>query len=122
MDRIWSFSRINTAHNCLHEYKAKYIDHLKLDGSNGYTEWGTHSHDLIQALITGNIEQSELKDKWANYIKAWETDPNAYQFDTKRIEHGYLHNLQHYFEYAQVPRGSHFAVEKPVLIRVGDHQ
>lgn len=119
VDRIWSFSRLNTWHSCPTEYQKKYVEKMKLDGSSVYTEFGTFSHNLIQSCINGEIKYDEMFIKWCDIVGDWEVDPNSYQFDSDKIKTGYISNLNHYFSHTQIPKGSHFETEKPVLARVG---
>lgn len=122
VDRIWSFSRVNTIHNCLWEYWAKYIKHMKLDTGNVYTYWGTYSHDLIQSFITNKVTYHDMALRWDEYVHDWENDPNAFQFDSDKIKVGYISNLSHYFKHTDIPSGDHFEVEKPVLAKLGKRE
>ena len=64
VDRIWSYSRLATNHNCIWDYWAHYIEHMKFDSSNAYTEFGTFSHDDIQAANAGEIDRTEMIKRW----------------------------------------------------------
>lgn len=121
VDRTWSFSRVNSFHNCPKEYQKHYLEHLKLDSGNVYTEFGTFSHNTIQSLVRGEIKYDEMYQKWQDEVGNWEVDPNAYQFDNDKIKTGYIANLNHYFKHTQVPAGSQFETEKPVLATIGDN-
>lgn len=121
VDRIWSFSRINTFSNCATEYQKHYLEHVKLDSGNVYTEFGTFSHNTIQSLIRDEIKYDEVFPKWQDEVGNWEVDPRSYQFDSDKIKTGYISNLNHYFKHTQVPVGSQFETEKPVLATIGDN-
>ena len=121
VDRIWSFSRVNSFHNCPKEYQKHYLEHLKLDSGNVYTEFGTFSHNTIQSLVRGEIKYNEMYPKWQDEVGNWEVDPNSYQFDNDKIKTGYIANLNHYFKHTQVPAGSQFETEKPVLATIGEN-
>lgn len=121
VDRTWSFSRVNSFHNCPKEYQKHYLEHLKLDSGNVYTEFGTFSHNTIQSLVRGEIKYDEMYPKWQDEVGNWEVDPSAYQFDNDQIKTGYIANLNHYFKHTQVPAGSQFETEKPVLATIGDN-
>lgn len=121
VDRTWSFSRVNSFHNCPKEYQKHYLEHLQLDSGNVYTEFGTFSHNTIQSLVRGEIKYDEMYPKWQDEVGNWEVDPNAYQFDNDKIKTGYIANLNHYFKHTQVPAGSQFETEKPVLATIGDN-
>lgn len=121
VDRIWSFSRVNSFHNCPAEYQKHYLEHLKLDSGNVYTEFGTFSHNTIQSLVRGEIKYDEMYPKWQDEVGNWEVDPNSYQFDNDKIKTGYIANLNHYFKHTQVPAGSQFETEKPVLATIGEN-
>lgn len=120
VDRIWSFSRLNVAHQCLPEYFHTYILHDIPRSGNVYTEFGTYSHNLIQDLIQKSITYSAMGKKWDELVESWERNPNAYQFDNDKIKNGYINNLRHYFNHTQVPAGTNFEIEKPVLAKIGE--
>ena len=122
VDRIWSFSRLNIAHQCLPEYFHTYILHDIPRSGNVYTEFGTYSHNLIQELIQQRITYSVMGKKWDELVQNWEKNPNAYQFDSDKIKNGYVNNLRHYFNHTQVPSGSNFEIEKPVLAKIGKRE
>ncbi|TAS75927.1 hypothetical protein BV280_15620, partial [Lactiplantibacillus plantarum] len=64
----------------------------------------------------------EMQPKWFDIIDKWESDPNAFQFDSKKIKTSYVANLTHYFGDTQIPAGSHFETEKPVIARIGSEK
>lgn len=97
VDRIWSYSRLATNHNCIWDYWAHYIEHMKFDSSNAYTEFGTFSHDDIQAANAGEIDRTEMIKRWKDFIEQWSHDPKAHRFDSDKIKLGYINNLDHYY-------------------------
>lgn len=121
VDRIWSFSKVNSFLNCPWEYKMKYIDKIRIDNSNAYTVFGTASHDIIQDFYEGKYPYEEMKKKWDAFVTHWKEDPKALQFDTDKIKDGYLNNIEHYFQNCSVvndPEEGHGDIkvinEKPV--------
>lgn len=61
--KIWSFSRINTFHNCKHEYWLSRI--LKLESlDNVYTMLGTYSHTILEDFYNNKINQEDMVIKF----------------------------------------------------------
>lgn len=60
---IWSYSRTNSFHNCIHEY---YLSRIKrLEGKdNIYSLCGSCVHDSIEAYYNGEIEFGKLVDRF----------------------------------------------------------
>ena len=104
VDRIWSFSRLGTWHNCPAEYYHKYFLHEPLSSSNAYTYWGTIAHDLVESVADGELEPSLASKKWEEAVDEWRKDPDALQFDTTKIKRGYLNNLKLYFNDIEGPK------------------
>ena len=122
VDRLWSFSRVNTFIECPTDYQQRYLKHVKIDTSNVYTYWGGKAHDLIQECVTGKISYDDMESKWKKIIDQWENDSTAYQFDSEKIKNGYLNNLLNYFRKTGLPKAaSKIETEKPVLIKIGDN-
>ena len=121
VDRIWSWSRINTFVNQPWEYRIKYLDKLKPDTSNIYTEMGTMSHDLVQGVYEGKYTTNELGGLYEEAILNWRMTDGKHKFMNENVEKGYLNNLSHYFEnYEQLPY--EVTVEQPVKIVLGDNK
>lgn len=126
VDRIWSFSRLGTWHNCPAEYYHKYFLHEPLSSSNAYTYWGTIAHDLVESVADGELEPSLASKKWEEAVDEWRKDPDALQFDTTKIKRGYLNNLKLYFNDIEGPKeiGSLQQIknEKPVMVKLGKRE
>lgn len=102
VDRIWSFSMINSFHNCPWEYKMKYIDHERVNNDNAYTIFGTECHDTIQGYYDGTFTYDDMRKEWDRFVNKWENDPAGLRFDTDKIKAGYLNNISHYFSHTDV--------------------
>ncbi len=120
VDRIWSFSMINSFHNCPWEYKMKYIDHEKVNTDNVYTIFGTECHDTIQGYYEGKLTYDDMKKEWESFVDKWAADPASYHFDNDKIKAGYLNNISHYFEHTDVIKDADVKNELPVLIVLTD--
>ncbi|KRL07947.1 PD-(D/E)XK nuclease family protein [Liquorilactobacillus hordei] len=119
VNRIWSFSRISTFLNCRWAYKLLYIDKIRANNDNVYTIMGTECHRIIQDYLANDIKYPDMEHQWGEFIQKWKDDPKSFQFDTKKIENGYLDNIEHYFKNTDsIP----FKVnnEKPILIKLKD--
>lgn len=119
VDRIWSFSRVNVAHNCLQEYIHTYLRHDIPHTDNVYTVFGSEVHDITESLTTKEFDLNTASDAWKQFVKKWEEDPEALHFDTEKIKQGYLGNLTHYFANTELPEGAKIHTELPVMTKVG---
>ncbi|PWT33068.1 hypothetical protein DKZ28_11695 [Limosilactobacillus reuteri] len=97
VDKIWSFSRVNSFHQCPWDFWSHYIEHMKLDSSNVYTDFGTFSHNNIQAGNTDLIDREEMINRWDKFVDDWSHNPNVHHFDSEKIKLGYINNLSHYY-------------------------
>ncbi|MFT9003194.1 MAG: PD-(D/E)XK nuclease family protein [Liquorilactobacillus hordei] len=119
VDRIWSFSRISTFLECPWAYNMLYIEKRRVNTDNVYTIFGSECHEIIQEYLAKKIDRAEMSKLWNSFVKKWEDDPTSFQFDTKKIESGYLDNLTHYFKHTE---GLNYPVrnEKPVIAKLHD--
>jgi hypothetical protein len=60
---IWSFSRINTLENCVHEYWLSRIKKVE-SKDNVYTMLGTYSHDILEDYYNDKIEHSSMSPRF----------------------------------------------------------
>lgn len=60
---LWSYSKINTYHNCTHEYYLSKIKHVK-SRDNIYTLCGTYAHDILEKFEKREMKQTALADKF----------------------------------------------------------
>ncbi len=119
VDRIWSFSRLQTFHNCIQEYVHLYLRHDVPRTDNVYTIFGSEVHDITEGLTKKEFDLTSAKSLWDNFVKRWENDPDGLRFDTEKIKQGYIGNLSHYFTHTNIPEGSKFHTELPVMTKVG---
>lgn len=60
---VWSFSRLNSFHNCQYGWKLQYLDHVPQVGS-GFAEWGSLCHSIFEDYEKGNLMEFELLDAY----------------------------------------------------------
>lgn len=98
VDRIWSWSRINTFAEQPWVYYMTYIHPDRVRTDNVYTYWGGMAHDLVQDMYDGKYEQSEMLERFRNKVLNWRvTQADVYKFMNDNVENGYINNLEHYF-------------------------
>ena len=102
VDRVWSWSKINTFMTSPYEYFLKYILHEEEDLSSAYAPMGSICHECLEKLYSGEIGQEDMldifEDGWLTTI-----DIADLKFDrndeTKNdsIKTKYKANLEHFF-------------------------
>ena len=103
VDKIWSWSKINTFLNSPYEYYLKYIKKIPEDRANSiYTTTGSIAHNILEKLYTKAIKYEDMIDE---YNDGWTTafDIANLKFDrndeekNQSIAEGYYENLKHFF-------------------------
>jgi hypothetical protein len=120
VDRIWSWSKMNTYMTSKFEYLLKYILKSKEDRCDScYTTLGTICHDTLEKYYEGEIEYEDMID---NYNDGFTTaiviaDLKFNRSDAeknKTIGEKYNENLVHFFK-NHVPYKHKLLVERPVV-------
>lgn len=123
VDKIWSWSRVNTFMTSPYEYYLHYIKNIKEDRTDCcYTTLGTICHDTLDGYYEGKIPYEKMID---NFNDGWLTaiDVVDLKFDrndeTKNINiaRKYKTNLQHFFK-NHVKYEYPLSIEKPVVVDV----
>ena len=71
VDKIWSWSKINTFLNSPYEYYLKYIKKIPEDRANSiYTTTGSIAHNILEKLYTKAIKYEDMIDE---YNDGWTT-------------------------------------------------
>lgn len=102
VEKIWSWSKVNTFMTSPYEYFLKYIKHEKEDLGSAYAPMGSICHECLEKLYSGEIGQEDMldifEDGWLTTI-----DIADLKFDrndeTKNdsIKTKYKANLEHFF-------------------------
>ena len=125
VDRIWSWSRMNTYMTSKFEYLLKYILKSKEDRCDScYTTLGTICHDTLDKFYEGEIKYEDMID---NYNDGFTTaiviaDLKFNRSDeekNKSIGEKYNENLIHFFK-NHVPYKHKLLVEKPIVVNIVD--
>lgn len=125
VDRLWSYSRINTFLVSPFEYALKYVDGIKAKEDRQdsiYTSLGTAAHQCLEDFYTGKIPFDEMYER---YNDSWLTcyDISQLKFDrcneekNKSIAEKYKSNMFCFFKNHTVYPYK-VLVEKPVVIDV----
>lgn len=125
VDRIWSYSRINTFLTSPYEYALKYVDGIKEKEDRQdsiYTSLGSVAHQCLEDYYTGKIQFNEMYEQ---YNDSWTTcyDIAQLKFDrcdtekNQSIAEKYNLNLQHFFQNHTVYNYK-LLIEKPVVVDI----
>lgn len=98
VDRIWSHSRLSTYVDQPWEYRIRYLERVKVDTSNIYTEWGSLCHGLLEGLYQGVHKKEDLPQLFENAVLEWRLSEKRHKFMNENVEKGYINNLTCYFD------------------------
>lgn len=123
VNRIWSYSRINTFQTSPYEYLLKYIKHTPSDKTDSiYVCTGSLGHDILDKFYENKIKYedmiTEFNDGWTVYreISQLKFDRTNESRDVN-IAEKYKINLQHFFNNHTVYKYK-LLIEKPIIINV----
>lgn len=123
VQRVWSWSKMNTYMTSKFEYLLKYILKSKEDRCDScYTTLGTICHDTLEKFYEGEIKYEDMID---NYNDGFTTaitiaDLKFCRSDeekNKSIGEKYNENLVHFFK-NHVPYKYKVLVEKPIIVNI----
>ena len=121
VERIWSWSKMNTYMTSKFEYLLKYILKSKEDRCDScYTTLGTICHDTLEKFYEGKIEYKDMIDDYNDGFTTAITiaDLKFNRSDeekNKSIGEKYNENLVHFFK-NHVPYKHKLLVEKPIVV------
>lgn len=124
VDRLWSWSRMNTFLNSKYEYLLKYILKAKEDRCDScYTTLGTICHDTLDRFYEGEIKYedmiSDYNDGFTTAITIADLKFNRSDEEKNRsIGEKYNENLKHFFQNHTV-YDKKLLIEKPVVVNIG---
>ena len=126
VQRIWSWSRMNTFLTSKYEYLLKYILKLKEDRCDScYTVLGTICHDTLDKFYEGKIKYSDMIDEYNDGFITAITIANL-KFNRSDVEKNksigekYNKNLIHFFKNHTVYKHK-LAIEKPIVIDINGY-
>lgn len=123
VDRLWSWSRMNTFVNSKYEYLLKYILKTKEDRCDScYTTLGTICHDTLDRFYEGKIKYEnmieEYEDGFTTAITIADLKFNRSDEEkNKTIGEKYNENLTHFFKNHKVYEYK-LLIEKPIVVNV----
>lgn len=118
VDKLWSWSKVNTFITSPYEYYLKYIVHAKEDRQDcSYATLGSICHSVLEDFYSGKIKYEEMLDVFED---GWLTaiDIVDLKFDrndetrNQSIGTKYKNNLLHFFEYHSIIDHISFENEK----------
>ena len=125
VDRLWSWSRVNTYLTSPYEYFLQYIKHEKpLQDDSAYAPLGTVAHDLLEEYYSNKIKKEEMADKfdesWMEQITLGNLKFNRSDDErNESIKSKYYDNLIHYFNnFNPLPYKAY--LEKFIAVKIGD--
>lgn len=123
VDRLWSWSRMNTYMTSKFEYLLKYILKSKEDRCDScYVTLGTICHDTLDKFYEGQIEYEDMIDDYNDGFTTAITIAGlkfnrSDEEKNKSIGEKYNENLVHFFQNHTVYKHK-LLVEKPIVIDV----
>lgn len=125
VDRLWSYSRINTFLVSPFEYALKYVDGIKAKEDRQdsiYTSLGSAAHQCLEDYYTGKIQFNEMQEQFED---SWITcfDVAQLKFDRSDVEKNqsiakkYKLNMQYFFKNHTTYRYK-VLIEKPITVDV----
>ena len=126
VDRLWSWSRVNTYLTSPYEYFLQYIKHEKpLQDDSAYAPLGTVAHDLLEEYYSNKIKKDEMADKfeesWMEQITLGNLKFNRSDDErNESIKSKYYDNLIHYFNNFN-PLTYKAFLEKFISVKVKDY-
>lgn len=125
VDRLWSWSKVNTYHTSPYEYFLKYILKKPEDREDCiYAPVGGMCHDIIERLYTDQIKFNDMDELFED---AWLTaDISGLKFDrndaekNRSISSKYYKNLKHFFSnHIKIPYK--VITEQFITAKIGDN-
>lgn len=125
VDRLWSWSRVNTYLTSPYEYFLQYIKHEKpLQDDSAYAPLGTVAHDLLEKYYSNEVSKEDMADKfdesWIEQITLGGLKFNRSDDErNENIKSKYYDNLIHYFNNFN-PLKYQVYLEKFITVKVRD--
>ena len=125
VERLWSWSRMNTFLNSKYEYLLKYILKTPEDRCDScYTTLGTICHDTLDRFYEGEIKYADMIDDYNDgfttaIIIAGLKFNRSDEEKNKSIGEKYNDNLIHFFENHTVYKHK-LLIEKPIVVNIND--
>lgn len=114
--KIFSFSRLNSFHNCEYEYYNSYV--LKNRGINNiYTELGSLIHNNIEAIYDETSDIVKFKDNYTN--KMLELEMLGIKFPSDTIGESWKRDISHFINNFN-KLDTKIIQEKLIIFEVGD--
>lgn len=123
VDRLWSWSRMNTYMTSKFEYLLKYILKSKEDRCDScYTTLGTICHDTLDKFYEGKIKYEDMIDDYNDgfttaIVIADLKFNRSDEEKNKSIGEKYNDNLVHFFQNHTVYKHK-LLIEKPIVINI----
>ena len=125
VDRLWSWSRLNTYANSPYEYFLKYVINAEEDRTDCvYPVMGGLAHSVIEKYYLGEIDrfamESAFKDAWLSSIEILELkfDRNDEE-KNKKIQDKYYKCLLHFFKNHK-KLADKVQIEQFVTVKIGN--
>lgn len=123
VDRLWSWSRINTYMTSKYEYLLKYILKVEEDRCDScYTTLGTICHDALDAFYENKIKYEDMIDNYNDGFMTAITIANlkfnrSDEEKNKSIGERYNENLIHFFKNHTIYKHK-LLIEKPITVNI----
>jgi len=124
IDRIWSYSRMNSYITCPYSYYLKYVKYIKGTQTSIYSVLGGEFHNIIEKLYNKEIEYKDMIEECENTILNAELSGLKFnksdESKNDAIANKYYKCLKHYFS-NHVQIKEKVITEKDIVVKVGDN-
>ena len=126
VDRLFSWTKIDTFMTSPYEYFLKYIKKVPEDRTDCvYGNLGSAAHDILEKFYSNQIAYTDMKkefdDAWTTFfdIMSLKFDRNDEEKNTK-IANKYKENLNHFFMYHKPIEAEKIMLEQFAKIKIGN--
>lgn len=106
---MFSFSKIDTFHNCERNYYYTYILHQR-GGDNIYSFLGTIIHNLVEQLYKNEINKEKAKITFLDSIE--EADMLGLKWMNDNVKNKYVECITHFFENFSPIKNDNIVIEE----------
>ena len=115
--KIYSYSRLESYHNCPYAYYITYIEGNRSE-HNIYSFLGSVVHELLEELQQKIINNDDAIEKFENAVT--EADMLGYEWMSDSVKNKYIVAIKHYLEHYKPIKCDEYFIEEYFEIPVGD--
>jgi RecB family exonuclease len=124
VDRLWSFSRVNSYIGCPYSYFLKYVKKVKEQKTSIYSVLGSEFHDILEKYYNDELAYEEMADSAEAIMLHVNVMDMKFDYSdaekNKKMQTKYFECVRHFFKNYK-PLKAKILTEKEVTILVGLH-